>query len=103
MLELLSPWLAELNNEMDSFWCYAGLIQTSVTVCTPTDTDMDRNRLSQGMDCDHGAKFLRSPRETRRRFGIAVLPSFDSFGRSKECINNLRISKVKLEVVRLEL
>lgn len=43
MSDLLSPLLAELNCEVDAFWCFAGLMQRSITVCTPTDTDMDRN------------------------------------------------------------
>lgn len=43
MSDLLSPLLAELNSEIDAFWCFAGLMQRSVAVCTPTDIDMDRN------------------------------------------------------------
>ncbi|XP_046815674.1 TBC1 domain family member 16 isoform X2 [Vespa crabro] len=43
MSDLLAPLLAELNSEIDAFWCFAGLMQRSVAVCTPTDIDMDRN------------------------------------------------------------
>ncbi|KAK2588253.1 hypothetical protein KPH14_004283 [Odynerus spinipes] len=43
MSDLLAPLLAELNSEIDAFWCFAGLMQRSVAVCTPTDVDMDRN------------------------------------------------------------
>ncbi|XP_016839631.1 TBC1 domain family member 16 isoform X1 [Nasonia vitripennis] len=43
MSDLLSPLLAELNDEQEAFWCFAGLMQRSVAVCTPTDVDMDRN------------------------------------------------------------
>ncbi|XP_011301366.1 TBC1 domain family member 16 [Fopius arisanus] len=43
MSDLLAPLLAELNSETDAFWCFAGLMQRSVAVCTPTDTDMDKN------------------------------------------------------------
>ncbi|XP_020707779.2 TBC1 domain family member 16 [Athalia rosae] len=43
MSDLLAPLLAELNSEAEAFWCFAGLMQRSVAVCTPTDTDMDRN------------------------------------------------------------
>ncbi|XP_053594980.1 TBC1 domain family member 16 [Microplitis demolitor] len=43
MSDLLAPLLAELNSEIDAFWCFAGLMQRSVAVCTPTDTDMDKN------------------------------------------------------------
>lgn len=43
MSDLLAPLLAELNSEIDAFWCFAGLMQRSITVCTPTDTDMDTN------------------------------------------------------------
>ncbi|KAL7295532.1 hypothetical protein TKK_0011176 [Trichogramma kaykai] len=43
MSDLLSPLLAELDDEQEAFWCFAGLMQRSVAVCTPTDVDMDRN------------------------------------------------------------
>jgi len=43
MSDLLAPLLAELNSEIEAFWCFAGLMQRSVAVCTPTDIDMDRN------------------------------------------------------------
>ncbi|XP_015597803.1 TBC1 domain family member 16 isoform X2 [Cephus cinctus] len=43
MSDLLAPLLAELNSETEAFWCFAGLMQRSVAVCTPTDMDMDRN------------------------------------------------------------
>ena len=43
MSDLLSPLLAELNDEQEAFWCFAGLMQRSVAVCTPTAVDMDRN------------------------------------------------------------
>lgn len=43
MSDLLAPLLAELNDEHETFWCFTGLMQRSVAVCTPTDTDMDRN------------------------------------------------------------
>ncbi|KAG5318994.1 TBC16 protein, partial [Acromyrmex heyeri] len=43
MSDLLAPLLAELNSEIEAFWCFADLMQRSVAVCTPTDTDMDRN------------------------------------------------------------
>lgn len=43
MSDLLAPLLVELNSEIDAFWCFAGLMQRSVAVCTPTDIDMDKN------------------------------------------------------------
>ncbi|XP_034942229.1 TBC1 domain family member 16 [Chelonus insularis] len=43
MSDLLAPLLVELNSEIDAFWCFAGLMQRSVAVCTPTDMDMDKN------------------------------------------------------------
>ncbi|XP_078036787.1 TBC1 domain family member 16 [Augochlora pura] len=43
MSDLLAPLLAELNSEIEAFWCFAGLMERSVTVCTPTDVDIDRN------------------------------------------------------------
>lgn len=43
MSDLLAPVLAELQNESDAFWCFVGLMQKAIFVCTPTDNDMDRN------------------------------------------------------------
>jgi hypothetical protein len=43
MSDLLAPVLAEIHNESDAFWCFVGLMQKAIFVCTPTDNDMDRN------------------------------------------------------------
>jgi hypothetical protein len=43
MSDLLAPVLAEIQNESDAFWCFVGLMQKAIFVCTPTDNDMDRN------------------------------------------------------------
>jgi hypothetical protein len=43
MSDLLAPVLAEIQNESEAFWCFVGLMQKAIFVCTPTDNDMDRN------------------------------------------------------------
>jgi hypothetical protein len=43
MSDLLAPVLAEIRNEAEAFWCFVGLMQKAIFVCTPTDNDMDRN------------------------------------------------------------
>lgn len=43
MSDLLAPVLAEIKNESDAFWCFVGLMQKAIFVCTPTDNDMDKN------------------------------------------------------------
>lgn len=46
MSDLLAPVLAELESEADTFWCFAGLMQRGMFVCTPTDSDMECNLVS---------------------------------------------------------
>ncbi|KAG7189432.1 hypothetical protein KM043_017134 [Ampulex compressa] len=36
MSDLLAPLLAELNSEIEAFWCFAGLMQRSVAISMPT-------------------------------------------------------------------
>ncbi|XP_046662744.1 TBC1 domain family member 16, partial [Homalodisca vitripennis] len=43
MSDLLAPILAEIETEADVFWCFVGLMQRGMFVCTPTDSDMERN------------------------------------------------------------
>lgn len=43
MSDLLAPVLCELKNESETFWCFVGLMQRAIFVCTPTDNDIDRN------------------------------------------------------------
>nr|CAD7258296.1 unnamed protein product [Timema shepardi] len=43
MSDLLAPVLAEIDHESDAFWCFVGLMQKAIFVCTPTDNDMDKN------------------------------------------------------------
>ncbi|XP_075151998.1 TBC1 domain family member 16-like isoform X2 [Haematobia irritans] len=43
MSDLLAPLLCEIQNESETFWCFAGLMQRSLFVCTPTDSDIERN------------------------------------------------------------
>lgn len=43
MSDLLAPVLCELKNESETFWCFVGLMQRAMFVCTPTDNDIDKN------------------------------------------------------------
>lgn len=43
MTDFLAPVLCEIQNESETFWCFVGLMQRAYFVCTPTDTDIDRN------------------------------------------------------------
>ncbi|XP_063380842.1 TBC1 domain family member 16 [Cydia fagiglandana] len=43
MSDLLAPVLCEINCEAEAFWCFVGLMQRAIFVCTPTDNDMDIN------------------------------------------------------------
>ncbi|XP_070579737.1 TBC1 domain family member 16-like [Ptychodera flava] len=42
MSDLLSPVLAEIQDESDAFWCFVGLMQNTIFVSSPTDDDMER-------------------------------------------------------------
>lgn len=46
MSDLLAPVLCEIKNEAESFWCFVGLMQRAIFVCTPTDNDIDKNLVS---------------------------------------------------------
>lgn len=41
MSDLLAPVLCELKNESETFWCFVGLMQRAIFVCTPTDSEID--------------------------------------------------------------
>lgn len=43
MSDLLAPVLCEIKCEAEAFWCFVGLMQRTIFVCTPTDNDMDNN------------------------------------------------------------
>lgn len=43
MSDLLAPVLCEVQNESETFWCFVGLMQRAIFVCTPTDNDIDKN------------------------------------------------------------
>ncbi|KAK3598747.1 hypothetical protein CHS0354_028799 [Potamilus streckersoni] len=42
MSDLLAPVLAEIQNEVDTYWCFEGLMQRTIFVSSPKDTDMDK-------------------------------------------------------------
>jgi hypothetical protein len=42
MSDLLAPVLAEIQNEVDAYWCFTGLMQGTIFVSSPKDSDMDR-------------------------------------------------------------
>ncbi|CAG9800264.1 unnamed protein product [Chironomus riparius] len=43
MSDLMAPVLCELKNESETFWCFVGLMQRAIFVCTPTDNDIDKH------------------------------------------------------------
>ena len=42
MSDLLAPVLAEVQNEVDSYWCFEGLMQKTIFVSSPKDIDMEK-------------------------------------------------------------
>ncbi|XP_033757289.1 TBC1 domain family member 16-like isoform X1 [Pecten maximus] len=42
MSDLLAPVLAEIQNEADAYWCFTGLMQRTLFVSSPKDSDMDK-------------------------------------------------------------
>lgn len=42
MSDLLAPVLAEIQNEADAYWCFTGLMQGTIFVSSPRDSDMDK-------------------------------------------------------------
>ena len=43
MSDLLAPLLVTLHDESDSFWCFVGLMESSMFATTPTDQSMDKS------------------------------------------------------------
>lgn len=50
MSDLLAPVLCEIDNESETFWCFVGLMQRAIFVCTPTDNDIDKNLVGLSVD-----------------------------------------------------
>ena len=46
MSDLLAPVLAEIQNEVDAYWCFVGLMQKTSFFSSPTDVDMDSQLVS---------------------------------------------------------
>lgn len=46
MSDLLAPVLAEVQNEVDAYWCFVGLMQNTTFFSSPTDIDMDSQLVS---------------------------------------------------------
>ncbi|ELU09246.1 hypothetical protein CAPTEDRAFT_175014 [Capitella teleta] len=42
MSDLLAPILVEVQNEVDAYWCFVGLMQRTIFVSSPKDVDMDK-------------------------------------------------------------
>ncbi|KAI0241977.1 TBC1 domain family member 16 [Lamellibrachia satsuma] len=42
MSDLLAPVLIEVQNEVDAYWCFVGLMQKTIFVTSPKDIDMDK-------------------------------------------------------------
>ena len=47
MSDLLAPVLAIVQDEVDAFWCFVGLMEGSVFVTSPKDDVMDRQLVSR--------------------------------------------------------
>lgn len=47
MSDLLAPVLAIVQDEVDAFWCFVGLMEDSVFVTSPKDDVMDRQLVSR--------------------------------------------------------
>lgn len=43
MSDILAPILAEVRNEADVFWCFAGLMSKTIFITSPKDEDMEKN------------------------------------------------------------
>ena len=41
MSDLVAPVLATLHDEVDCFWCFVGLMESSMFATTPRDESMD--------------------------------------------------------------
>ncbi|CAK8677223.1 unnamed protein product [Clavelina lepadiformis] len=42
MSDLLSPLLMEIREESDVFWCFVGLMQRTIFISSPSDSDMEK-------------------------------------------------------------
>jgi hypothetical protein len=42
MSDLLAPLLIEIQNEVDTYWCFVGLMERTIFVSSPKDIDMDK-------------------------------------------------------------
>ena len=49
MSDLVAPVLATLHDEVDSFWCFVGLMEASMFATSPTDDSMDRSLVSYSL------------------------------------------------------
>ena len=47
MSDLLAPVLAEVQHEVDAYWCFVGLMQKTIFVSSPKDCDMDKQLVSR--------------------------------------------------------
>jgi len=43
MSDLVAPVLATLHDEVDCFWCFVGLMESSMFATTPRDDSMDKS------------------------------------------------------------
>lgn len=69
MSDLLAPVLCEIDNESETFWCFVGLMQRAIFVCTPTDNDIDKN-LVCSLNCKISNYFIALFRNINFEFGI---------------------------------
>jgi len=50
MSDLLAPVLAAVQNEVDAYWCFVGLMQKTTFFSSPTDIDMDSQLVGKFYD-----------------------------------------------------
>lgn len=46
MSDLLAPILVEIQDEVETFWCFVGLMKRCLFICTPNDSDMEKHLVS---------------------------------------------------------
>ena len=49
MSDLVAPVLSTLHDEVDSFWCFVGLMEASMFATSPTDDSMDKSLVSYSL------------------------------------------------------
>lgn len=86
MSDLLAPVLCEIKCEAEAFWCFVGLMQRTIFVCTPTDNDMDNNLV----------RFLNThPHQKPFIYSIVCMKGFYSYILYTNCISTTGLKDKK--------